>query len=214
MMSRAIGPFAYASSVLVWIAIVITGFAMLAVYSNTPSELGEPPSLNHVQLSEAAWRKSVAGTPYHLVMAIHPQCPCTLASIAQLDRLLAKCNEGVACTVLVFQPSDHPETWNETTLVANAQRLPRTQVVIDRDGEMIQRLQLKTSGAVVVYSEAGETLFSGGLTPSRGHEGDSLGCDSILSLVRKGSTELVSCPVYGCPLEHDSEPNSSVGGRG
>ena len=45
----------------------------------------------------------------------------------------------------------------------------------------------------------------GGITPARGHEGDSAGADTLRSLVRaeiaqSGQSHPATTPVYGCPL--------------
>jgi hypothetical protein len=39
-----------------------------------------------------------------LVLFAHPKCPCTRASIGELNRLMAKCNGRVAVHVVFFNP--------------------------------------------------------------------------------------------------------------
>jgi hypothetical protein len=57
-----------------------------------------------------------------------------------------------------------------------------------------------TSGEALLYGPDGRLEFAGGITSSRGHEGDNPGADRIVSLVTTGSAELATAPVFGCPL--------------
>jgi hypothetical protein len=44
-------------------------------------------------------------------------------------------------------------------------------------------------------------LFSGGITPARGHEGDSAGSDAIVELVKgRIPSNVIREPVFGCTL--------------
>ena len=40
-------------------------------------------------------------------------------------------------------------------------------------------------GHVLLYDKNGALVFSGGVTPARGHEGDSIGNSMILAIIRK-----------------------------
>ena len=52
----------------------------------------------------------------------------------------------------------------------------------------------------VVAREGGRLLFRGGITPSRGHEGDNAGRRRIASLLANGSADGRQTRVFGCPL--------------
>ena len=52
-----------------------------------------------------------------------------------------------------------------------------------------------------LYREDGKLLFSGGVTVSRGHEGDSAGGDLLYAILsQKSPAADQSTPVFGCRL--------------
>ncbi len=69
------------------------------------------------------------------------------------------------------------------------------------DGDEARRFGAATSGHVMLYDAAGRLHFSGGITPARGHEGDSLGRDAVIDLIEAYRSAGRRCsPVFGCPL--------------
>jgi hypothetical protein len=52
----------------------------------------------------------------------------------------------------------------------------------------------------MLYGIDGRLLFAGGITSSRGHQGDNAGLDRVLSLVRGGKAERSESSVFGCGL--------------
>ena len=184
-----------------WLIAVAWCFASLAQYSHTAGNKGIPPSLTRDSGIQKLLDGHSDAADFHLVMAIHPKCPCTRASIGELEKLIAKCRQGFACTVFVYCPQDAESSWHQTGTVAYVGKLPGVHLVTDVDGLFARELDLKTSGAVVLYNSNGDALFSGGITPSRGHQGDNHGSNAIYSLVREGSKKLYQSKVYGCSLE-------------
>ncbi|HLB76837.1 MAG TPA: hypothetical protein VJO72_07370, partial [Candidatus Dormibacteraeota bacterium] len=49
----------------------------------------------------------------------------------------------------------------------------------------------------------GRLLFQGGITATRGHEGDSFGQERIASLLTTGAADRADAPVFGCALEQE-----------
>src|SRR5436190_6315 len=79
--------------------------------------------------------------------------------------------------------------------------IPGVTVRADVDGEAARRFGAATSGQALLYTADGRLLFSGGITESRGHEGDNAGRSAIAALVLGAEpTKLATSPVYGCPL--------------
>jgi hypothetical protein len=78
------------------------------------------------------------------------------------------------------------------------------QLLIDGDGDLTEKFGAQTSGHVFLYDKLGVLRFQGGITPSRGHAGDSYGQAAILSLLRGGRPERDAAPVFGCPLDEPS----------
>jgi hypothetical protein len=71
---------------------------------------------------------------------------------------------------------------------------------IDDDGSEALLFHANTSGETLLYGKDGRLLFHGGLTPSRGHEGDNLGLTRVVSLVTTGASDKPESAVYGCSL--------------
>lgn len=135
-----------------------------------------------------------------LVMFVHPQCPCTRASVEELNRLLAQCRGRIAAYVLFFKPGQLPGNWAKTDLKRSAAAIPGVTVRDDPDGALARTFGAETSGYVLLYDPRGRLLFRGGITAGRGHAGDNAGENAIVSLVAGQATTLRETPVYGCSL--------------
>jgi hypothetical protein len=140
-----------------------------------------------------------------LVMFAHPHCPCTRASMAELERILAKSPESVKPWIVFYKPADADDSWEKTDLCRWAERIPGAQIVFDPDAAEARRFAASTSGEVVVYNTDGQLQFNGGITASRGHEGDSAGKSAVLEMLNHGSTGYQATPVYGCSIGPGTE---------
>lgn len=142
-----------------------------------------------------------------LVTFLHPRCPCSRATIDELEVLLAHCPGRVASTV-VFQDADG--TAAESALWRRAAAVPGVTVVAD-DGTERRRFGGFTSGETLLYAADGRLLFRGGITAGRGHRGDSPGrsaAEAFLLDPDFAPRTSPHGPVYGCPLA--AEPHTSV----
>ena len=148
------------------------------------------------------------------VMFAHPRCPCTRASLRELALTMTKCDDRIRTYVLFVRPNDVGSTWAETDLKRQAEAIPGVTVVEDRDGRYAERFRIRTSGETLLYDETGRLRFCGGITPSRGHNGDNIGREAILSLVLKREETHSSAPVFGCPLldqPDQAAPTNTIG---
>ncbi len=190
-----------AGAVLVWLLGVGAGFAHLLHYDNTPGAEGASrpcwPANRALKLDPAR---------ANLVVAAHPRCPCTRATFEALDRILAHCRGRVTVQVLFYRPHGAAENWEKTDLWDRAAAMPDVQVVRDDDGELANLFGVATSGHVLLYAPDGRRLFSGGITDSRGHAGDSVGADAILALLNTDASAPRETPIFGCPLNNPSLP--------
>src|SRR5947207_2009112 len=104
---------------LLWLLAASAGAWGLLKYENTPGTADETPS---------QWpsESRVARQPDRptLLMFMHPRCPCSRASLEELNRLLTHCEGTVATHVLFVQPRGAPEDWTETTLHKSAETIP------------------------------------------------------------------------------------------
>jgi len=179
-----------------WIAAVAAGFGFLFKYKATPaSGQGRPPE--QWPTASAIPRNPDGAT---LLMFVHPRCPCTQASISELARLLAAAPVHLSTEVIVAQPDGTPDGWTDTELVRRARAIPGVEVLRDGEGQEAARFRAVASGLAVLYDRNGRRVFSGGITSSRGHEGDSFGRRRLLAALSGRTADRDESPVFGCAL--------------
>ena len=139
-----------------------------------------------------------------LILFGHPQCPCTRATLAELARLMDRYGDRLDAWVLFATPSGAAGEVSRTDLWSSAERIPGVHVLRDEDGAEAARFGAATSGTVALYRD-GKLLFNGGITPARGHEGDSFGKERLVSLLTTGKADRNDAPVFGCSLSIEKE---------
>ena len=180
---------------MAWFAIASAGLVLLIDHSTAPGvgAVGPP----HWPLESAIHaRPDVA----NLVVVLHPRCPCSAATVDELDRLMASGAERVAAHVVIVEPSGAPADFADTGLVAAAARIPGVEIVRDPDGREAAIFGAVTSGQTFLYSRDGERLFAGGITPGRGHEGSNAGGAAILAALDGVAERQSYTAVFGCSL--------------
>lgn len=178
-----------------WLGIVLTGSFLLLQYSQAPGASGALPS----HWPETSWLPYDHDRPT-LVMFIHPHCPCSRASIGELEILMAKCQGKVGAQVWFIQPKGMDEAWVKTDLWRSAEVIPGVKVHRDEGGMEARRFHAETSGQTALYNSSGALMFQGGLTLSRGHSGDNPGRDAITAMLANELSIAVQTPVFGCAL--------------
>jgi hypothetical protein len=174
----------------------LAGLCGLWNYTSAPGDSG---------VAAERWPASVpvalAPAGLTLVVLAHPRCPCTRSTLAELDRLMARCPRGLHARVLFFVPEGQDQEWAHSDLWKHASSIPGVTVAVDEDGRAARSFGAETSGQVLVYDAKGALLFHGGITPGRGHEGASLGWSAIVDLVETGVAVHSGTPVFGCPID-------------
>lgn len=188
-----------------WLTVVVTGMGLLQRYSLTPGIAGTPGD---------RWPTASQISPppgyFTLLMAIHPHCPCSRASIGELSTLMAHSRGRLAAFVVFVEPPGFGQSWTKTDLWSSAGLIPGVTRIIDHGSEA-KLFGAATSGQTMVYDRRGRLLFNGGITAARGHFGDNPGVDSIRALidihVAAGlgrpvvhQDQAVQTAVFGCPL--------------
>lgn len=179
----------------VWLLIIGIGGAVMSNYQTTPGHAAATP-----ERWPSGAKIPLAPDRATLVMFAHPKCPCTRASVEELNRLLARCPGQIATHVFFLKPAGSAEDWTQTALWRSAAAIPGVNVHEDLDGGQGRRFGAETSGQVALYDARGQLLFKGGITASRGHAGDNPGVSAIVSFSNGQSTGLRQTPVYGCSL--------------
>jgi hypothetical protein len=197
---------------LIWASVTVSGFASLWRYESTA---GAQPDLG-TQWPMASRIPLDANRPT-LMVFMHPQCPCSKASVAELTRVMTRCQGRMIARVLFIRPSGFPAGWEKTDLWRDAAEIPGTFVSADPDGAEAKLFGAMTSGQTALYDTTGHLLFQGGITESRGHAGDNAGCDAIVHFVlhQSGmvipSTQPSETAVFGCPLFSTPLPTNAGG---
>jgi hypothetical protein len=178
-----------------WLLAVIGGFTALSRYSLIPG----PPAM-----AAAHWPQDIAlSNPRDrdsLVMVVHPDCPCSLASMSELAVLAANCDNQLAIRILFARPPGFAQKAESTSLWRAAEQIQDAVLVADNDGLLSRRLGATTSGQVFLYDRDQALRFSGGITDSRGHAGNNAGRLAIEAIVHGQVPVTTRTPVFGCAL--------------
>jgi len=180
---------------LAWLGVVPVGFLLLGKEEFTPVAT-EPSVASFPQKSQV----KLATDKPTLVLFFHPYCPCSRASLSELDQILGETNNKISTTIVFTIAKGEPAGWDQADLWKSAAAMPGVVVVRDEGGAEARNFAVTGSGHALLYSPAGQLLFSGGITGSRGHEGDNAGQAAIVSLVLHGSALTNHTPVFGCSL--------------
>jgi hypothetical protein len=177
-----------------WGIAVATGCVVLAAYAASPGAKGQ---------SLPEWPRDcviplAAGRPT-LVMFLHPLCPCSRASVDELDELVGRCGNRVSPHVVILRTRslDRGGGPRVDRSLANVAGITTWD---DEGGALSRRFGVLTSGHVLLYDPAGRLLFSGGITPARGHRGDNFGRRAVLVGLLGEPAERSTAPAFGCPL--------------
>jgi hypothetical protein len=178
-----------------WLLLVAGAMTFLAAYSNIPGTAGVAPR---------RWppESNISRDPSRptLLLLAHPQCPCTNATLGELELLMAQTQGKVNVHVVFVRPPGLPEDLVKGDLWRKASAIPGATVELDHGNVEAVRFHVETSGEALLYGSDGGLLFAGGITLSRGHSGDNPGRTAITALINRGSADKSTTPVFGCAL--------------
>ena len=163
---------------LLWLAAAVGGPLFMFAYE---SQAAPAPAI------AASWpdRVGLARNPngFSLVLAVHPKCSCTRATVAELNKLMLGWNGKVRAVALVAKPFELPDLWSQTDVTARLRAIPNVEVVRDLGGAKASAFGAQSSGQTLLYDAAGRLVFAGGITAFRDHEGPSVGGEALKQLV-------------------------------
>ena len=182
-----------------WSAGVLTGMCALWTYGAAPGT--DAAAQSHWPAQSQIHRD---GRPT-LVLFAHPLCPCTRASLAELARLCATCGDRVDTHVVLIAPNEsdnsrHDAQWQQSAIQTLAADIDGVTLHRDAGRHETRLFGAETSGACLLYAADGRLLFAGGITASRGHEGDNFGRQAIQAWLTRTQPASSTSAVYGCPL--------------
>ena len=159
--------------VVVWLSLVTTGFSIWANYDARPGLVESPrPTLV----------RSSGRSGWDLVLFVHPHCPCTRATLAELTELVHEAGPGLKARVVFVRPTGVPEGWERGTLWTKAAGTSGVELSSDEGGDAARSAGAVTSGHAILCDEEGRVVFRGGLTRGRGQVGVSEGRRAVLTL--------------------------------
>lgn len=112
---------------------------------------------------------------WKFLMFAHIYCPCTKASIVEFDKLSRKYNFE---PLIVFDYISEKEI-SENNFVNEFQSNKhlaenlKINYIIDYQSKIIKQHKITTSGFTVLYDNLHNVIYTGGVTPYRGHVGES-----------------------------------------
>lgn len=181
----------------VWILVLVSGVFAFANYSYTP---GKPADLQITWPSLSSLKPSLKQP--ELLVFLHPKCSCSHATLADLARLIPDIGSRAHVRV-VFNDLGDPSLLEESHSYAMASEIPGVELVKDPNGVQSNLFGVKTSGQMFLYDEQGVLVFSGGLTPSRGHEGESQGSITVLKWLNTRELQWKTSDVFGCSMKEN-----------
>ncbi|GAA5508605.1 hypothetical protein Rcae01_04072 [Novipirellula caenicola] len=193
-----------------WLAAVLTFVTWITAY-------GFKVDASNLADSEETWPAdttlAIPADRPTLVLFVHPKCPCSRATLVELEKILtaspAITTAAPSVLVVASVPRDADTTWTHSPLIQRAAELANADVVFDVEGVETARFGVTTSGTVMLFDHHATRTFSGGITTSRGHEGRSVGGDLLrdrLLVATKVDIDGISDdaakspPVFGCIL--------------
>jgi hypothetical protein len=180
---------------ILWFSAAVGGvFYLMRYESTTAVRVSYPATLPAESSMEPDGERPT------LIFFAHPKCPCTRSSLRELSRLITNVNGRVQAYVVFIQPEDEDELWTQTDLRTSAEAIPNVRVLIDRGERETHIFNAQTSGLVLLYDRKGNLRFNGGVTASRGLEGDNGGSRAIFEIVTQEVEKTAETSVFGCPL--------------
>jgi hypothetical protein len=180
---------------LLWLAVVGGGIIEMIRYSSSPGSSGQAPT------DWPADSQIPVDTNHPtLIMFAHPRCPCTRASLGELEVLLAQFPGKINAHVVFLKPAETITNWEKSDLWRTASSIPDVTVQSDNAGTEARRFHAETSGQTLLYDRSGVLKFQGGITLARGHAGDNPGRSALQDLLREGRSNRIKTPVFGCSL--------------
>jgi hypothetical protein len=143
----------------------------------------------------AAPRHQTASDKPRLIIALHSQCPCSIATVQNLSTLSIAERSRMHITLVFTGPDPH-----HSPVMDKAASLPEAEKVFLDEEAVLKTYGARTSGQALLYSTSGRLLYCGGLTEARGEPGASAGLRAITQTLA-GLPCIASAPVYGCALQ-------------
>jgi hypothetical protein len=193
-----------AAAATIWLSICAYLTAQLIEFGTRPEQKARLASA-----FPAGSKLKLVPNKFTVVAFLHPRCPCSKASVGELEELMQRCGDNTMAYALFLKPTGCSEKFAKSELFEQTSKIKGVHAIVDKDGHEAKIFGSKTSGQLMVYNPEGRLVFSAGITGSRGHYGDNLGLDAAFQSISQKSKNFDCTDVYGCPLFASSDSVSS-----
>ncbi|MGE0201314.1 MAG: hypothetical protein AB7P76_10130 [Candidatus Melainabacteria bacterium] len=140
----------------------------------------------------------------HLLVFLHPFCPCSMATMRELEKIIHINHSRVSLFFIFSIPTADKqltEAISDSALWKMANRFPDPHLLTDTTMKLANRFEANTSGLILLYNAHGRLVFQGGITPERGMEGDSTGKQRLLEAMNTTQATMTKQnAVFGCSM--------------
>jgi hypothetical protein len=198
-----------AAALIVWIAVAVAGWYGISAYGFKGDPQATTGIVRHWPADSTIAR--MTGRPT-LVLFLHPKCPCSRATVAELERLpvLVPSDALPDICVVAAAPRSTGDLWWSSPFLERAARLPNAHLVRDPGGVETELFGVRISGTVLLFDPAGNRLYAGGVTMSRGHAGDNVGLQAVTDLLVDHDADVSSIPPLGCAMVRENQQPASA----
>ena len=177
-----------------WILMVAIGIWKTSEFTYTPGA-----SVTDISKFPASSKLNAKTLQPTLLVFLHPKCSCSSSTLEELKRLLPELTK-VRVVVVFGQPPGRDPAWTKSELWEKAQNLKGTELFLDKNNAEMSLFKISTSGQAFLFNAEDELVYSGGLTPGRGHEGVNDGQVFIREWLKKPSRKSFFDHVFGCGI--------------
>lgn len=186
---------AWAVVTVLWFAGVAAGFVRLWSYEGAPGASAAAP---RTWPEDTGLERESDGPT--LLVFLHPRCPCSRTTLAELERLLVRVPRAPRPRLVFLADTAFGTQQTSSPLRARAANLPGSLVLDDPSGQRAAAFGARTSGDCLIYASDGTLRFHGGLTAARGHEGPNKAAEAAVRVLSGARIELQEFPAFGCAL--------------
>ncbi len=187
------------AALVAWIAAAVAGWYGISAYGFK----GDPRATTDLvsQWPAESTIAQMTGRPT-LVLFLHPKCPCSRATVAELERLpvLVPANALPNVCIVAAAPRSSGDRWWSNQFLDRVGRLPNARLVRDSGGVETALFGARISGTVLLFDADGNRLYAGGVTMSRGHAGDNVGLQAVTDLLVNHDASVSPIPPLGCDM--------------
>src|ERR1700722_14905472 len=92
---------------------------------------------------------SIDGSSPVLLTFLHPQCPCSRATLSELGLALEQANRPADVPIYFYKPRRESGSWVQGDLWNVAHRIDVARIMVDEDGRAANQWGARTSGEVL-----------------------------------------------------------------